>query len=234
MVEQVLASLEKVIQLHPVLGLGASFFAGILVSFSPCIYPLIPITLGIVGATSASTKSKGFLLSFLFVLGIAAVYTALGVISAFLGIFFWKFFVNPVTYIILAFVFFILGASCFEIIRLRTPFHIHYQRWAGKGFVSVLVLGMVSGLAIIPCNFPVLGAILSLISLKGSALYGAIALFLFSLGYGILLLVLGTFSSLIRKLPKKGAWVIIVERSLGMIFLGVGIYFLLKFISTIT
>ncbi len=234
MIEQFLANLEKILTFHPLLGLGASFLAGILVSFSPCIYPLIPITLGVVGAASSSTRRQGFLLSASFVLGIAIVYTALGTISALLGVLFWKFFINPITYMLLAFVFLFLGASCFELIRVKIPFSVHYKRWIGKGFVSVLILGMISGLAIIPCNYPVLGAILSLISLRGSVFYGAIALFLFSLGYGFLLIILGTFSSLIRKLPKEGIWIIIVERSLGVIFAGVGIYFLLKFISAIS
>ncbi len=233
MINQILASLEKIVLASPLLGLGASYLGGVLVSFSPCIYPLIPITLGIVGAASASTKRKGFLLSFVFVLGVAAVYTTLGIISSFFGIFLGNLFINPITYLVLTLVFFFLSASSFEVIRIKLPFTIRYERWMGKGLLSLFVLGTLSGLAIIPCSFPVLGAILSLVSLKGSIVYGASTLFLFSLGYGTLLIILGTFSSLVRKLPKEGLWVILIERVIGLIFGAMGIYFLLKFISLI-
>ena len=90
---------------------------------------------------------------------------------------------------------------------------------------------MISALTVAPCIFPVLGAILTLISLKGNALYGGTALFLFSLGYGLILIILGTFSSLIRKLPKQGLWLIIIKKSLGVILILVGGYFILKFIG---
>lgn len=233
MIDQLLTNLEKIVLASPLLGLGASYLGGVLVSFSPCIYPLIPITLGIVGAASTSTKRKGFLLSFVFVLGVAAVYTTLGIISSLFGIFAGNLFINPITYLVLTLVFFFLSASSFEIIRIKLPFTVHYERWAGKGLLSLFVLGMLSGLAIIPCSFPVLGAILSLISLKGNAVYGASALFLFSLGYGTILIILGTFSSLIRKLPKEGFWVIIIERAIGVLFGVMGIYFFLKFISLV-
>ena len=228
-----LINLEEFFVASTFLGLGISYLGGVLVSFSPCIYPLIPITLGIVGAASASTKRKGFLLSFVFILGVATVYTTLGIISSFFGVFLGNLFINPITYLVLTLIFFFLGASCFEVIRIRLPFTVSYRRWIGKGLLSLFVLGMLSGLAIIPCSFPVLGAILSLISLKGNVVYGATALFLFSLGYGTLLMILGTFSSLVRKLPKEGLWVIIIERAIGVMFGAMGIYFLLKFISLI-
>jgi len=97
--------------------------------------------------------------------------------------------------------------------------------------VSVFILGAISGFTIIPCNFPVLGAILSLISLEKNVLYGGTALFLFSLGYGTILVILGTFSSLIKKLPASGPWLTIVHKFLGLIFLIMGCFFLFKLIA---
>ena len=95
MAEQFLANLENIFVTSPFWGLGASFLAGMLVSFSPCIYPLIPVTLGIVGAVSASTRFKGFFISLVFVLGVALVYTILGIVSSVFGILLGRFFVNP-------------------------------------------------------------------------------------------------------------------------------------------
>lgn len=224
-----LPDLEKIFNASPILGLGVSFLAGLLVSFSPCIFPLIPITLGVVGATSVSSRRRAFFISTVFVLGIAFTYTVLGVTAAALGIFLAKFFINPVTYLILTVIFLVLGLSLFDVIKLNifSP-NVSYKRKGG--WVSLFIMGVVAGLAIIPCNFPVLGAILSLISREQNLVYGGLALFLFSLGYGTLLIVLGTFTSLLRKLPKTGSWLIIIRRLLGVILIMVAGYFLIKFI----
>lgn len=234
MIEQLLINLEKIFKTSPFLGLGVSFLAGLAVSLSPCIYPLIPITLGIVGVKSATTKLKGFFISLVFVLGIAFIYTSLGIISSLVGILLGTFFINPLAYLILTIIFFLLGLSLLGGIRINIPFFsFNYEGSVNKEFFSIFTLGIISGLAIIPCNFPVLGAILSLISLKRNILYGGVALFLFSFGYGAILIILGTFTSLIRKLPKQGLWLIITKKILGLILIAVGIYFLLKFITII-
>ena len=215
-----------------ILGLGASFVAGILFSFSPCVYPLIPITLGIVGATQVSSRLKGFYTSLVFVLGICLTYTVLGIIASFFGLLLMKFFINPVTYFALAVIFFLLGLIMADVVKLKLPF-FSFDYPKRKGLFSVFLLGLVSGLAVIPCNFPVLGAILSLISMKKNVFYGGGALFIFSLGYGTILIILGTFTSLIKKLPKAGNWLIIIKRILGLVLILVGVYFTLKFINLI-
>ncbi len=232
MIDNLLIKLETAFAVSPFVGLGVSFLAGVLVSISPCIYPLIPITLGITGAVSASSRIKGFLISLVFVLGVAFVYTCLGIASSLLGILLGSFFVNPVTYLVLAIVFLVLGGAHFGIIKINIPFFSGQpQTSSKKGLFSVFLLGIVSGLAIIPCSFPVLGAILSLISLKANIFYAGTALFLFSLGYGTLLIILGTFTSLIRKLPKQSLGFILFTKAWGVIFIVAAIYFILKFIN---
>ena len=233
MVRELLINLEKVFATSPILGLGVSFLAGFLVSFSPCIYPLIPITLGIVGVATSSSKVKGFLISFIFVLGISTVYTTLGIVSSLLGVLLGDLFINSITYLILAVVFMILGACHFGIIKIKIPFFTPNYQPNNKGLLSIYILGMVSGLAVIPCNFPVLGTILSLISVKANIIYGALALFLFSLGYGVILIVLGLFTGLIRKLPKQGLWLIIVNKLFSSVLIIIGIIFLIRFIVLI-
>jgi len=215
------------------LGLGASFLAGILASVSPCILPLIPITLGIVGAVSASTRLRGFLISLSFVLGLSVVYTILGIVSSFFGILLGTLFVNPITYIVLAIIFFLLSAGSLGLIRVNLPLFLGCTYKAKGSLISVFILGMISAFALIPCNFPVLGAILSLISVKQSIVYGALALFLFSLGQGIPLIVLGTFTGLIQKLPKQSLWLIIIKKSLSVILALVGVYFIVRFIQVL-
>ena len=215
MLTKIMLNLEQIFMSSPVLGLGVSFLAGLLVCFSPCIYPLIPITVGVVGAAAESSRAKGFFLSLVFVLGISVSYTVMGILAAMFGIFFATLFVNPITYFILAGLFFVLAFHLFDVIKLNLFCACKRQCSSNGTIWSLFVLGLFSGLAIIPCNFPVLGAILGVISLKGSVLYGAAALFLFSLGYGSLLIVLGTFTSLVRKLPQSGNWLVVIKRVLG-------------------
>jgi len=229
--ENFFIALEEVFKSSPFLGLGASFLAGIFFSFSPCVYPLIPITLAVVGAVSASTKLKGFLVSLIFVLGVSAIYTFLGVISSVFGVLIGTFYINPFTYFILAAVFFFLSALEFGIFKFNLPLSINYSPDSKKGLLSVFVLGMISGFAMIPCNFPVLGGILTLIALKGNVFYGAVALFIFSLGYGLILLILGTFASLVKKVPKQGKWGVVIKKSFGVGFAAIGVYFLVRFFS---
>lgn len=229
MLTQLLVNLEEIFLTSAISALWVSFLAGILASLSPCTYPLIPITLGIVGAADVSSKLKGFLISSIFVLGICFTYTVLGIVSSLLGILLGNLFANFITFLILSVIFLILGLSLIGILPFNLPV-VTPQHTKKQDALSLFIFGMVSGLAMTPCNFPVLGAILSLISLKENVAFGAIALFLFSLGYGLILIILGTFTSLIRKLPKQGNWLIIIRRLLGILLITMGIYFFIKFL----
>ncbi|MDD5069105.1 MAG: cytochrome c biogenesis protein CcdA [Candidatus Omnitrophica bacterium] len=235
MLHQILSKLEHIFSINPVLGLVVSFLAGVVASFSPCIYPLIPITLGVIGSVKSSThsKGKGFILSCVFVLGISVAYSVLGIVSASLGVFFHTFFIHPITYLLLSLVFLVLGLLAMGVALFRLPwFSVNYLP-KKRGLISVFVLGVISGLAVVPCNFPVLGSILSIISLKANLVYGAVALFCFSLGYGLILLILGSFTSLIDKLPKQGPWLLRIRMVFGVALIFMSGYFGLKFIAIV-
>jgi cytochrome c biogenesis protein CcdA len=137
---------------------------------------------------------------------------------------------NPVTYIFLSLFFLIIALSTLGVIKFNF-FTFTHNYSSKENLFSIFILGAISGLGITPCNFPVLGSILTLISLRKDIYYGAFALFLFALGYGLILIILGTFSSLIVKLPKRNRWIIIINRSLGIVMLLMGVYFFLKFLS---
>jgi len=225
MVTDLLLKLEGLFNSSPAMGLLVSFLAGILAGFSPCVYPLIPITTGVIGARSVSSKAKGFTLSLIFVLGVAFTYTLLGVLASVLGIFLARFFINPATYAVLGVVFLVFGFSLFDIIKfnfLKSPAGYQYK----GGSFSLFLLGAISALAIAPCNFPVLGSILTMIAVKKDVLYGGLALFIFAFGYSFLLLIVGTFTSVIVRLPKQGHWLIIIKKITGVILFLMGGYFL--------
>lgn len=224
-----LIKLEELFQSSPLIGLAASFLAGILVSFSPCSYPLIAVTLGIVGTTSLNSRIKSFFLSLIYVSGIVLVYTVLGLVASLTGALLEPLYVNPVTYLILTIFFIVFGLAQLGIIKLQIPyFHRTTPLNKEKNKISIFLFGVISGFAIIPCNFPVLGTIFSLISLKRDLIYGFFSLFLFSLGYGIIFLVLGTSTSLIQKLPRYNIWFKIIRLILGIILILIGFYFLTK------
>jgi thiol:disulfide interchange protein len=236
MLEVLVGNLENLIVNHSYWGFLASFVAGVLSSFTPCIYPLIPITVGIIGAYSLSSRRRGFLLSLVFVLGISVIYTSLGVICALLGIFIGNIVFNPVAYGILAVLLFILGLAMFDINLLPAiKFSLTRDKFTvtGRPFLSLFTSGMIAGIVAIPCIFPIVGAILSIITLKNNVVYGAANLFFFSLGYGLILIVLGTFTSFIWKLPKSGSWLIILKKCFGIILILIGGYFALKTFSAI-
>jgi cytochrome c-type biogenesis protein len=224
-----LAKLEQLFTASPWLGLGVSLLAGILVSFSPCSYPLIAVTLGVVGTTSLNSRLKGFFLSLLFVSGIIIVYTTLGMVASLAGVLLERLYINPFTYLLLTIFFLIFGLAQLDVVKLKMPY-FHNTNFFNreKSKLSIFLFGVVSGLAIIPCNFPVLGTIFSLISLKGNIAYGFFSLFLFSLGYGIIFIVLGTSATLIQRLPRYNIWFKIIRLTLGIVLILIGLYFLLK------
>lgn len=214
---------ERVIRLYSFVGIPGSFLGGILVAVSPCILPILPVTLGIIGEAALASKSKTFWLSVTFVAGVTVTYTALGVISAIFGIFLGRL-VNPfIINLALGVIFVFLGLSFFDLFHFSV-FNIGYK--PRTNFISVFMLGIICGLAMIPCAFPVLGTILSVISMKRNMLYAAACLMAFSSGYGLVLSVIGISASLTRKIAGKTYWIIIIKRGLGVIIIMSGIYFL--------
>ena len=222
-----LLNLEAAFRGAGLLGLGVSFLAGLVVSLSPCIYPLIPITVGVVGAASERSHLKGFFISLVFVLGICVSYTILGIVAALLGTYMGMLVINPVTYFILAVLFFFLGSVMLGIFKVYFSF-FSPSLCTRKGYLALFGLGLISAFGLIPCNFPVLGSVLTLIALRQNVLYGAVALFLFSLGYGMPLLILGTVTTWLRKLPKQGPWLVMINKILGIILILAGLYFLIN------
>ena len=236
MIDILIDHLNSAVNNYPLFGPIAAFFGGVLVSFSPCVYPLIPVTLGVIGSVQANSRRKSFLAAVIFVFGIATTFTLLGVIFSLLGrLFFWgEFYGNPYLHLFLGFMFIGFGLASLKIIHI--PFlgiHLRFAP-AGKRKGYVYLMGVLSGLGISPCLSPVLGAILSLIAIQRSLLYGAVTLFAFSMGYGFLLIVFGVFATLIWRLPKAGRWLIIIERLFSFILIAVGVYFFVNFYKFIS
>jgi thiol:disulfide interchange protein DsbD len=203
-----------------------AFLAGVAVSFTPCIYPLLPITAGYIGVNSRGSKLKGLSLSLVYVSGVALTYSILGVLAALTGIFFGRVSSHPFTYIIVGMVFIVFGLSMFDLFILALPQFIRPPAIKKKGYPAAFILGISSGLVVSPCLTPVLGAILVYLATKRNIIYASTLLFSFAYGMGALLILIGTFSSLAVNLPKAGRWLVFIKRLGALVLIGAGLYFI--------
>jgi thiol:disulfide interchange protein DsbD len=227
LLEGLSASLEGA----PALAFLAVFAGGVLVSFTACVYPVVPITIAFIGARSAGSRTRGFFLSLVYVLGMALTYTALGGIAALSGKLFGQLQTNPWTYFVMANICILMGLAMLEvfILPVRTPAFIARLQPRGKtrGLAGSLAVGAASGVVLGPCTAPVLAVLLSYVATRQHLLFGMSLLFVFALGMGVLLVVVGTFAGLLASLPKSGVWMARVNRLFGWILIGAGEYFLI-------
>lgn len=210
------------------LSLLFSFGLGVAASLTPCVYPMIPIVVGVFGARDeAATRRKAFALATAYVLGMGVIYTALGVTFAMLG----KagdqgqVLANPWVVIPLVLVYVALAASMFGAFELNLPSGLQ-QRLAqvgGRGYGGAFGMGMVGGFTAAPCTGPFLAGMLGWVAMEGSVVRGSAMLFTFALGMGVLFWVIAATSI---SLPKSGRWMEWVKSAGGIALLVVGIYFL--------
>jgi len=204
------------------------FLGGILTSFTPCVYPMIPITISYVGGR-AKNRMHGFVLSLFFVLGIAIMYSGLGLVAAATGSIFGAAMQSTPVLIGVALIFAAMGASMLGAFDLALPSSMQGRMTAGAqrgGIVGAILMGMVTGLVASPCVGPVLVVLLTFVAKSGSLLLGFWLLFTFACGLGMLFLVLGVFASAINALPGAGGWMDTVKHVFGVILIAMAIYYL--------
>lgn len=203
-----------------------AFFSGVLVSFTPCVYPLIPITVGYIGARSPESRFKGLLLSFIYVTGIAVTYSALGLLASLTGTIFGKISSHPLTNILVGTIIILFGLSMLDLFNLPLFRIAKPPTLKKQNYFSTFIFGLSSGLLISPCLTPVLGSILAYLTTKKTVLYGSMLLFCFAYGLGFILILLGTFSGFLLSLPKIGRWMLYIKRFFSFVLIGIGIYFI--------
>ena len=210
----------------------AAYVGGVLTSFTPCIYPVIPITIAYIGARGSASKLGGLTVSLVYVLGMAVTYTALGGLAAFTGRLFGQLQSNPWMYFLVANICVLMGLSMLGLFTITVPVPraIANFRLTGqdKGFGGSFLVGIVSGLVVSPCTTPVLAVLLSLIAAKQQVMFGMSLMFVFALGLGTLLIIIGTFAQALAGIPRSGVWMTRINRIFGVILIGMGEYFLIK------
>lgn len=203
-----------------------AFLGGIGVSLTPCIYPLIPITAGYIGVNAAGPKFKGFLLSLVYVTGLAVIYSILGLIASLTGTIFGRISTNPITYIIVGIIIILFGLSMLDIFIIPLPSAIKLPKPKKQNYFSAFLLGAISGLIASPCLTPVLGSILLYLTTKKNLIYGVTLLFSFAYGMGLVLILIGTFSALLINFPKSGKWMMYIKRLGALLLILMGGYFI--------
>ena len=207
------------IQSNPVLAFGLIFLAGVGVSFTPCVYPVIPLTLGYIGAKAAGSRWKGFTLSLVYVLGMALTYAALVAFAALAGKLFGAIGSSPWAYFFVGNMCLLLGLSMLGVLDAPQLSFSPGGKSHKKGYLGAFFVGIVSGLIVGPCTAPVMAAILVYVSSRQNVWYGFSLLFVFGYGVGFLMILLGTFTGLLSSLPKSGEWLERVKKTFGWILL---------------
>ena len=203
----------------------AALAGGFVVSLTPCVYPMVAVTVSVFGAREAKSRWEGAALSAAFVLGIVAMFVPLGVAAGLSGSIFGSVLQNRWVVVGMALLFLVLAASLFGAFELALPGALtnRLATLGGIGYKGAFFLGLACGLIASPCTGPVLTGILAWIAKTKSAGLGALAMGAFSLGLGVPFFVVGTFAV---QLPKSGRWMVHVKSLLGIVLVVVALYFL--------
>ncbi|MBS2023591.1 MAG: thioredoxin family protein [Deltaproteobacteria bacterium] len=219
-----------------VLAGGASFatfaffyVAGVLTSLTPCVYPLIPITVSVFGARKAESKAKSAALSATYVGGIAVTFSTLGLVAALSGKAFGTALASPWVAGGMAVFMLVFAASMFGAFEIDLPQSVkqRLQTVSGAGYASAFGMGLAAGIIAAPCTGPALAGLLTFITQTQNAALGFWLLFTYAIGMGTLFFILGVTS---LKLPKSGAWMEIVKSVMGVALLASGLSLLLRFL----
>ncbi len=223
---------------NPLRAIPFVFVGGVLTSLTPCIYPMIPITAAIVGGTSASTsgrtgasRSRPVALTLTYVLGLALVYSALGLFAGMTGTLFGTVSTNPWLYLAMANLLLIAALAMLDVFHVRFPTAI-LERASNVGSAGRLsgafAMGAMSGLVAAPCSAPVMAAVLTWVASTKSAVLGFVYLLVFSLGMCTLLVAVGVSSGTIARLPRAGVWMVWVKRFFALVMIIAAQYYLVK------
>jgi cytochrome c-type biogenesis protein len=225
-------NLESTLQDQPLAAVVVLFGAGLATSLTPCVYPMIPITAGILGGAGSARRSRArtVMLTAVYVLGLALVYSILGLLAGLTGTLFGTVSSNPWAYFVMGNLLLVFGLALLDVFTINAPARL--TSWAGRfggdSVGGVFALGATSGLVAAPCGAPAFAAVLTFVSTTRSAWLGFLYLFVFSLGLTAFLIAVGLFSGSLAALPRSGRWTLWIKRAGGVILVGMAEYYFVK------
>jgi thioredoxin:protein disulfide reductase len=202
------------------------FLGGLALNLTPCVYPMIPITITYFGGQAEGKKGSLFVHTSLYVIGMGVTYSILGVVAAMTGGLFGAALQYRPVLVGIALIMILLALSMFDVYELRMPQFLNRLAGAShKGFGGTFLMGLTVGIVAAPCIGPFVLGLLTYVGNRGNVLLGFALFFVLALGLGIPFLILGIFSGCIRRLPRSGAWMIWVRKVFGFILLLMAVYF---------
>lgn len=201
---------------------------GALLSLTPCIYPMIPITVGILQGQGSTSFIRNFFISICYTIGVATTFSLLGLTAAYTGKLFGTFMQHPLIIMLIVLLLLYLAGSMFGLYEMYVPRIFSGQSSFTKGgsAPAAFLFGMLSGTVASPCVSPGLALVLSIVAGLANPFLGFLFLFVFGIGLSLPLLIIGTFSGSLQLLPRAGMWMIEIKKLFGFLLLGMCIYFL--------
>jgi thioredoxin:protein disulfide reductase len=206
----------------------AIFLIGLALNLTPCVYPMLSVTVSLFGSQAETKFLRVLIKAVLYVLGIATMYSGLGVAAALGGGLFGSWLQSPWVLGGIAALLFGLALSSFGLYQIQMPYWLTSKLGGttGSGFIAIYFSGLVVGVFAAPCVGPPVIALLTFVAAKGSAAFGFWIFFTLALGLGFPYLLLGTFSGLLKKIPRSGSWLVWVEHIFGVVLTGAALFYL--------
>lgn len=207
-----------------------AFLLGLLLSLTPCIYPMIPITIGVLhNNQKVSSIGRNFIGSMCYAFGLSTTFACLGLLAAFAGASFGSLLSQPIfVFVLVAFIGY-MSLTMIGVIDLRLPSFLQGGAQLSSGinpFLSAYLFGLISGSVASPCVSPGLALLLTIVATMGNTFSGFLLLFAFGIGMSVPLIIIGTFSSSLNMLPQAGQWMVEVKKALGFVMLATCLYYL--------
>jgi thiol:disulfide interchange protein DsbD len=213
------------------LALLAVFLGGLALNLTPCIYPLIPVTVSYFGAQAGGKTSRVFLLALLYVLGMSITYSVLGTIAAMTGSLFGAALQNPIVVFGISAILIALALSMFGLWEIRMPMFLAQRTGRGRqGFAGALFMGLTMGIVAAPCIGPFVAGLLVSVGQMGKPFLGFLIFFTLAWGMGVPFIILGMMSGSISRLPRSGDWMVWVRKLFGFILFAMALYFAQHFL----
>jgi thioredoxin:protein disulfide reductase len=215
-----------------ILSLIFVFIGGLALNLTPCVYPLIPITIGYFGGQSEGKTSRLVMMGVLFVVGLAITYSVIGVVTALSGSVFGSLLQNTYVILFIALIFLALSLSMFGVYEFKLPDSLVNKAGGAKsGLFGAFFMGLTMGIVAAPCIGPFVLGLVTYVAAKGDPWFGFILFFDLAVGLGVPYLLLAIFSGKIKKLPRAGEWMEAVKHIFGFLLIGMAIYFVNPILS---
>jgi len=224
-----IGGLAPLLREHPLRAFAALFVAGVATSLTPCIYPMIPITAGVIAGASSGARStrRAVGLTLAYAVGMALLYATLGLLAGLSGSLFGTVSSNPWARLAVGNLLLLFALGMLDVIPMTAPARL--LAWAsnrkGGSYPTAFLMGATSGVVAAPCGAPAFAAVLTWVATTRSGLLGFVYLFVFALGMTAILVLVGLFSGTLAALPRSGRWMEWIKKGSGVVLPGMAEYY---------